>query len=89
VTLFLGLGPDSATFRAQKPESWFWSNEHELLAINAEITDAVYRALVAAHSDKNATQPKPLKIPRPGAKRQRGTTMGELSSMFPNMKERR
>lgn len=43
-----------------------WTPELELLAINAELTHALYAAFVAANSKKGAQVPKPLRIPRPG-----------------------
>lgn len=46
-----------------------WTNIEELLAINAEATDRLYRAFIAAWSDKKTDMPEPLRIERPGAVR--------------------
>lgn len=86
--LFQALGPDSASFRAQHPDDWAWGNEHELLAVNAELTDALYRAFFRANSKTGASQPRPIKITRPTQPKRQGTTMDELRVMFPNMTER-
>jgi hypothetical protein len=45
-----------------------WSPELELLAVQCEVTHALYRAYVGAHSKKGAKLPPPLQIPRPGSK---------------------
>lgn len=79
-----GLGPDSALFRAVNPELARWSEEKELLAINAEVTDALHRSYIRAHSDKHDPQPKPIKITRPHRikEERRGTSLDELGQMF-------
>lgn len=82
--LMHGLGPDGALYRALRPDDWMWTAEHELLALNAELTDALYRAFIRANSREGSQQPKPVKIPRPGQqnRRQRGTTLAELTQMM-------
>lgn len=64
--LIAGL-PASARFRV--PESGGWTITDHLLALQVEQTDAVYRAVFASiPRSRPVTQPKPLRIPRPGAK---------------------
>lgn len=40
-----------------------WTQQDELLAVNAELIHAVYRAVIGTSGNK---PPKPLKITRPG-----------------------
>lgn len=82
--MVLGLTPTGAIFRSIRPDDWMWSSEHELLALNAELTDAMYRAFIRANSKEGSQQPKPIKIPRPGqsVERKRGTTLDELTKMM-------
>lgn len=40
-----------------------WTQQDELLAVNAELVHAVYRAVIGSSGGK---PPKPLKIKRPG-----------------------
>lgn len=40
-----------------------WTQQDELLALNAEMTHAVYRAVIGSGGGK---PPKPFRLPRPG-----------------------
>jgi hypothetical protein len=42
-----------------------WGHMEELLALNVEVTHALYRLTLAVWSDKGTTLPTPLRIPRP------------------------
>jgi hypothetical protein len=54
--------PPSAMFWRREPG---WGTTEELLALNAEVTHAAVRVLLAAFSRKGASLPKPLRVPRP------------------------
>lgn len=56
-----GLPPDAMLWRRVPG----WGSTEELLALNAEVTHAVVRVLIAAFSKKGASVPKPLRVPRP------------------------
>lgn len=85
VALFNALGPGSGVHKALDPEAWYWTPELELAAATVEAIDAGNRSFIRAHSDKNAAQPKPIEIPRPGkSKRKRGTTLNEFKTMIAN-----
>lgn len=62
------LPRDSATVRSLDPDyaGTGWDTNTELLAVIAEIIDQHSRWFYMANSKKNAKQPKPLNIPRPG-----------------------
>ena len=66
--LIENLPSESATVRALTEQDGKWSLEEKLLAVVAEQTDAVYRAMVMAWSDpkKLRRPPKPLRIDWPG-----------------------
>ena len=50
----------AATEQAEKAR---WTDLHELLALNAELTHGVLRAVIASAGGK---PPEPLELPRPG-----------------------
>lgn len=72
-----------------------WGNVEELLAVNAEVTDAGNRLFYSAHTKKGTPAPKPLKIPRPertataaaggakpASKKRRPATSEEMRAFF-------
>lgn len=67
-----------------------WGNVEELLAVAIENIDATNRILYAANSKKGATQPKPIKVPRPSGQtgetdpvpKKRPATSEELARYF-------
>lgn len=81
VHLVTGLSPDSALARKMNPESWHWKNEHELLAVIAELLDRHDRHFIRANTEKGQKQPNPIEIARPWKKvkqHSRGTSMSEF-----------
>lgn len=59
-----GLPPESAVWRVDGQQ---WTNLHELLALNAEVTDWWGRFNAQLKSTKRL-KTKPLHVPRPGEK---------------------
>jgi hypothetical protein len=56
---------DAVAERARaEVEAQRWTQQDELLAMNAELVHAVYRAVIGTSGNK---PPKPLKIKRPGS----------------------
>lgn len=78
MALFTNLPPGSATHREMEPEAWAWTSTEELLALQAELLDAIGRVLMAANSPKGTKLPKPIDIQRPGSQRKQGTTVEDL-----------
>lgn len=62
---------DPVMFAAYRDEAEAaaWTDIHELLAINAELTHALIRQTAAAAGAKESQLPKPLQIPRPNEKK--------------------
>lgn len=62
------LPNDSALHRAVDPTGVGvgWNLQTQLLALIAEVSDTTNAILVKVNSGKNAKDPKPLRIPRPG-----------------------
>ena len=50
---------------ADEAKAATWTDLHELLAINTEVTHAVLRQSMAAAGAKDMDLPPPLRIPRP------------------------
>lgn len=90
------LPPESALVRAMNPH-WYWTTDHELLAVVAERVDLV-ASMVYQSSEQfyraNVKHPQRwkkwehLRIPRPGEdrkkrKKKRPATEAELRSIFP------
>jgi len=77
--LIVHLPPDSAFVRTVTPRlpqgAAPWSTTDYLLALIAELVDANTRAFISVYSKKGSSQPKPLKIDRPGDKPQRPVDM--------------
>ncbi len=67
LALVKGLPPGSALHRSVDPEGYGWTNNEELLATLLEVTDLSNRMFYSANSGKNARQPVPLTVVRPGA----------------------
>lgn len=66
------------------PNAIGWGNQEELLATLIEVVDAGNRLFHKAHSKKGATQPKPIKVPRPAdpTRKKRKATSEDLKAMF-------
>lgn len=62
MTLLVALPADSALARL---ETQGWSMDHELAALNAELTHACFRALLGLGGNKGPKLPSPLHVPRP------------------------
>lgn len=71
---------------AKEAEDARWTDLHELLALNTEVTHAMYRQLRANAGAKEQDIPEPLEIPRPGVTRQqeekRVVSPGEASRVL-------
>lgn len=57
-----GLPIEAATFRDDRPS---WTQQDELLAINAEVADAWGRAIVQSNASKRIEFGEPLRIKHP------------------------
>lgn len=60
-----------------------WTRTDELVASLIEVVDASGWRVVSPHLEKGARTPKPLRVPRPGQRRQkRKATSDDLKRMF-------
>lgn len=76
LALVTGLPLEAAAWRADGPD---WTRQDELLAVNAEVADAGFRAVFQALGGK--ARGKPLRIEHParhGGRQRRRVSMGEL-----------
>ena len=62
---------------AEQAEAASWTDLHELVAINAEVTHAVFCQLIASAGGK---PPEPMRIPRPGVKEKKPLTVSPLQA---------
>lgn len=62
----LALPLESALLTQARPERIGWGNAEELLATLVELSHATWRVLVTVYSEKGASVPEPLRVPRPG-----------------------
>ncbi len=63
-----------------------WTQDHELLAVNAELTHSLLTAFISANSSKRNTM-KPLRIKRPNDPAGGGTATVSHSALMGMMKE--
>lgn len=65
-------------------EAQRWTQRDELMALNAELVHAVYRAILGTTGNK---PPKPLRITRPGQEKSEQTAIKSHREMFAFIKE--
>lgn len=81
--LIRGLGPNTAFHRSLDPDGWAWSSAEELMALQAELLDAIARMTFLANAKPGTTPPKPLEVQRPNRPTTQKTTKGStLSELF-------
>jgi hypothetical protein len=74
---------DRAKFEVEQRR---WTQSHELLAMNAELTHALLAAFISANSSKR-TSIKPLRIKRPNDTAEDSTTTVSHKALMGMMKE--
>lgn len=79
----MGLPRDCAVGRSVSEELRAgWDSNEELLALNAELLDALNRNFLAANGVKRGQLPQPIKIRRPVQKPKRQATKDDLKRIF-------
>jgi hypothetical protein len=79
-----GLPPDSALSRAMNPDSWYWQNIEELLALICEEVNKLHIDFIRANVEN--ANPQPMQIPRPWKKKKVELTGTDLHQLQSKMK---